>query len=88
MAYRHRPWGLRVTAREPEPIDPVRCPWCTRTDCTEPATDHERDRTGCRWWSTCRRALFHGTATEYARIRAEVYAAEAEAMTTRPKEQP
>jgi len=73
-----------VTARDPDPIEPVRCPWCTRTDCPEPATDHERDRTGYRWWSACRRALFHGTATEYARIRAEVYAAEAEHMTTRP----
>lgn len=73
-----------MTAREPDPIQPTRCPWCTSSEQVEAATDHERDRTGMAWWSTCCRRLFHGTATEYQRIRAEVIAAQAEAMTQRP----
>ena len=77
-----------MTAREPDPIQPTRCPWCAKPECVTPATDHERDRTGMAWWSTCRRALFAGTATEYARIRSQVYAELAERMATTPKENP
>lgn len=72
---------------EDDPIDTTRrCPWCTSTEQVEPATDHERDRTGMAWWSGCCKRLFAGTLTEYQRIRTEVLADQAEAMTTRPKE--
>jgi len=75
----------RMTAREPDPIEATRrCPWCTSTEQVEPATDHERDRTGMAWWARCCKRLFHGTLTEYQRIRSEVMANQAEAMTTRP----
>lgn len=76
-----------MTARELDPIQPTRCPWCTKAEQVEPATAHERDRTGYGWWSGCCRRLFHGTATEYARIRAEVMADQAERMTTTPNKQ-
>ncbi len=75
-----------MTAREPDPVQPTRCPWHASTDCVEPATDHERGRTGMAWWCSERRSLFSGTATEFQRERARVLADEAEALAARPKE--
>ena len=72
---------------EDDPIAATRCPWCTRTEDVHPATDHERDRTGMAWWAECCKRLFHGTATEYQRIRVAVTAAAAERMASSPKTQ-
>lgn len=78
-----------MTAREPDPIDPVRpCPRCGTTDAVSPATDHERDRTRCDWWCDACRCAFTGTASEFHHWSAKRIAAEAEAMSTRPKENP
>ena len=74
-----------MTARDPEPINPTRCPWHNTTTCVEPATDHEQHRTGCRWICTEGAGrLFHGTQAEYARIRAQVSAEWAERQATSP----
>lgn len=71
---------------EDHPVQPTRCPWHASTDCVEPATDHEYERTGCRWrCNVGPGALFTGTATEFQRIRPTVLAAEAERMSTSPR---
>ena len=74
-----------MTAREPDPIAPVRpCPRCGRPDAVTPATDHERDRTGCDWWCDACHCTFTGTAGEFRFWASKRIALEAEAMTTRP----
>lgn len=75
-----------MTAREPDPIQSKRCPRCAKPDAVTPATDHERDRTGCGWWCDACRLAFTGTASEFHTMQAKAIAAAAEAMTTRPKE--
>lgn len=73
-----------MTAREPEPVQPTRCPRCQQPARETTRYEHHRTRKpftcdGCS-------LMFDGTATEFARYRAQEMAAAAEAMTTRPKE--
>ena len=71
---------------EGEPIQPKPCPRCAKSDQVSPATDHERQRTGCAWWASCCRLAFTGSAAEFQTMQARRIADEAEAMTRRPKE--
>lgn len=73
-----------MTAREPDPIGPTRCPRCAKPDAVTAATDHEQDRTGCAWWCDTCRLAFTGTASEFQKMRAEAYVAAAERMASSP----
>ena len=73
-----------VSIPEEDPIPTPSCPWHASTSCVEPATGHEYDRTGMRWWCGSKRALFRGTQSEFQHTQARVIADRAEAQASSP----